>query len=199
MRFHLKIANGSAIVATIQWFADKKIGDLLISEDKHATTIVIGLRTEFLDQANSAFVNQIEDFVLKLKRTPSGENPLSMPAGLEIAVSGSATFGRDMMRESKDSAKSTEKWTIILVVGLLIVIYRAPMLAMIPLITVAVSTIVSVSLLAVAARAGWISLFNGIETYVTVLIYGAGVDYCLFLIARYREELDGGQTIEESQ
>jgi len=190
-------ANGTKLVDTIQWFADRKIGDLLISEDKHATTIVIGLRTEFLDQANSKFVNEIEAFVQKLNRTPS-ENALSMPAGLEIAVSGSATFGRDMMRESRNSAKSTEKWTIILVVGLLIAIYRAPMLAMIPLITVAVSTLVSLKLLSVAAQAGWISLFNGIETYVTVLIYGAGVDYCLFLIARYREELSGGQTIEES-
>lgn len=185
------------IVQRIQWFADRKIGDLLISEDKQATTIVIGLSTEFLNQANAGLVRKVEKLVEDLSRTPSEENS-SLPAGMEICVSGSATFGRDMIQESKNSAESTEKWTVILVVGLLIVIYRAPMLAMIPLITVAVSTAVSLSVLAIAARAGWVSLFNGIETYVTVLIYGAGVDYCLFLIARYREELDGGQTIEEA-
>jgi len=190
-------AADSNIVQRIQWFADRKIGDLLISEDKQATSIVIGLSTEFLDQANAGVVAKVEKLVHDLSRTPSGENT-SLPAGMEICISGSATFGRDMILESKNSAKSTEKWTVILVVGLLIVIYRAPMLAMIPLITVAVSTAVSISLLAIAARAGLISLFNGIETYVTVLIYGAGVDYCLFLIARYREELDGGQTIEDS-
>ncbi len=27
-----------------------------------------------------------------------------------------------------------------------------------------------------------------------MLCYGAGVDYCLFLIARFKEELDEGQT-----
>jgi uncharacterized membrane protein YdfJ with MMPL/SSD domain len=185
------------IVQGITWFADKKIGDLLISEDKQATTIVMGLSTEFLDQQNTDVVDQVEKFVEQLSRTPAGQET-SLPAGLEISISGSATFGRDMIREAKNSAKSTEKWTVILVVGLLILIYRSPALAMIPLITVAVSTAVSLTLLSIAASAGIISLFNGIETYVTVLIYGAGVDYCLFLIARYREEIDGGQTIEDA-
>ncbi|MFO0979150.1 MAG: MMPL family transporter [Planctomycetaceae bacterium] len=189
--------DATRIVQNITWFADRKIGDLLISEDKQATTIVLGLTTEFLDQANVALVDKVEEFVKQLSRNPKGHED-SLPAGLEIAVSGSATFGRDMMMESRNSAKSTEKWTVILVVALLIAIYRAPMLAMIPLVTVAVSTAVSLSCLALMARAGWLSLFNGIETYVTVLVYGAGVDYCLFLIARYREELDGGQTIEEA-
>jgi uncharacterized membrane protein YdfJ with MMPL/SSD domain len=189
--------SSNRIVERITWFDDRKIGDLLISEDKQATTIVIGLRTEFLDQANREVVGDVEEFVQQLSRTPKGQEA-SLPPGLEIAISGSATFGRDMIREAANSAKSTEKWTIILVVGLLIVIYRAPALAMIPLVTVAVSTAVSLKALAIAASFGWVSLFNGVETYVTVLIYGAGVDYCLFLIARYREELDGGETIEEA-
>lgn len=185
------------LVERITWFDDTKIGDLLKSEDNQATTIVLGLKTEFLDQANIKLVDRVESFVKQLSLTHASEET-SLPGGLEISISGSATFGRDMIREGANSAKSTEKWTVILVVGLLILIYRAPALAMIPLITVAVSTSVSLCLLAMAARMGIISLFNGVETYVTVLIYGAGVDYCLFLIARYREELDGGETIEEA-
>jgi RND superfamily putative drug exporter len=190
-------AGSSNIVQSIAWFEDRKVGDLLISEDKQATSIVLWLTTEFLNQANVRIVNGVEQFVKDLSRIPSGQVN-SLPPGLEIAVSGSATFGRDMMQESAKSAKSTEDWTVILVVVLLIAIYRAPMLAIIPLITVGVATSVSRKLLAIGAEQGWVSLFNGIETYVTVLVYGAGVDYCLFLIARYREELDGGLTIEES-
>ncbi|MFM7036433.1 MAG: MMPL family transporter [Planctomycetaceae bacterium] len=185
------------LVQEIMSFEDRKVGDLLISEDRQATSIVLSMTTEFLDQANRPLVDSVEKFIRDLSRIPSGQ-PDSLPAGLEISISGSATFGRDMMLESAKSAKSTEHWTVILVVVLLIGIYRAPMLAFIPLATVAVATAVSRSLLAVAAQHGIINLFNGIETYVTVLVYGAGVDYCLFLIARYREELDGGQTIEEA-
>ena len=185
------------IVQGIDSFEEKRVGEMYISDDKQATSIVVWLRTEFLDQSNSKIVDKVEAFVNKLKHTPDTVES-SLPAGMEIALSGTATFGRDMIQESRKSAKSTEKWTVILVVALLIVIYRAPALAMIPLITVAVSTIISMKLLILMAQAGWITLFNGIETYVTVLVYGAGVDYCLFLVARYREELDGGLTIEDA-
>ena len=191
-------AAKARIAQGIDSFEDKRVGELYISDNKQATSIVVSLRTEFLDQSNTDLVDEVEAFVNKLKHTPTDTNEPSLPAGKEIALSGTATFGRDMIQESRNSAKSTEKWTVILVVGLLIVIYRAPALAMIPLITVAVSTIISMNLLILMAQAGWITLFNGIETYVTVLVYGAGVDYCLFLVARYREELDGGLTIEDA-
>ena len=196
----------SQIVHNIQWFEDPKIGDLLDSEDGKASLIVVQLKTEFLDQANAELVNLVEEFIERLYRTPvrpggQGEESQvtqTIPAGLDVAISGSATFGRDMIVESQKSAKATEHWTVILVVILLIAIYRAPLLALIPLITVAVSTAVAISLLAISAQQGWVSLFNGIETYVTVVVYGAGIDYGLFLMARYREELDDGATIEEA-
>ena len=190
-------AAKTRVAQGIDSFEDKRVGEMYISDNKQATSIVVWLRTEFLDQSNSKIVDKVEAFVNKLKHTPDTVES-SLPAGMEIALSGTATFGRDMIQESRKSAKSTEKWTVILVVGLLIIIYRAPALAMIPLITVAVSTIISMKLLILMAQAGWITLFNGIETYVTVLVYGAGVDYCLFLVARYREELDGGLTIEDA-
>lgn len=186
------------VVQEIVTFETKHVGDMFVSDDKQATSIVVWLRTEFLNQSNTGLVDKIEAFVNKLKHTPKETGEPSLPAGMEISLSGTATFGRDMMVESRNSAKSTEKWTVLLVVGLLIVIYRAPALAIIPLVTVAVSTIISMKLLILMAQAGWITLFNGIETYVTVLVYGAGVDYCLFLVARYREELDSGLTIEDA-
>ncbi len=45
-------------------------------------------------------------------------------------------------------------------------------------------------------------VFTGIEIYITIILYGTGVDYCLFLIARYQEErergTDCGEAIAES-
>ncbi|MEZ6059936.1 MAG: MMPL family transporter [Planctomycetaceae bacterium] len=187
-----------AIVNKLSWYGvNPYVGDLYDSTDGQGSLIVMELRSEFLDQANNALIARVEDFLEELRREPAGSS-LAIPRGLDIAFSGSATFGRDMLQAQRESARATERWTIILVVCLLLIIYRAPLLALIPLMTVAVATTITLKLLAIGAQFGLVKLFNGIEPYVTVLVYGAGVDYCLFLIARYREELDGGAAIEEA-
>ncbi|MFP6765475.1 MAG: MMPL family transporter, partial [Planctomycetaceae bacterium] len=174
--------------------------NILDSADGRATMVVIELKTEFFDASNAPLIQAIEQLI-----APEGElyaatrvvqersKPL-VPEGLRLALSGSATVGRDMIREAADSSKATEFWTVLLVIALLIIIYRSPVLALIPLITVAVATEFSLALLTILAENGWVGLFNGIEVYVKVLCYGAGVDYCLFLIARFKEELDALDT-----
>lgn len=184
-----------SIIARVRDHSDKGIGSLLLSEDKQASLVYVELTTEFLDYGNGPTIERIESLVGK-----NGElrNERLIPPGLAISISGSATVGRDMRRATTESAKSTELWTVILVMTLLVIIYRAPVLSTIPLITVAVATTISLKLLAVLGKAGIVNLFDGIEVYVTVLVYGAGVDYCLFLIARYKEELDNGATYDEA-
>lgn len=170
--------------------------NILDSADGRATMVVIELKTEFFDASNTPLIDEIEALIAREGRLYSqrivvdGKERPIVPEGLRMALSGSATVGRDMIREGAESSKATELWTVLLVIALLILIYRSPVLALIPLITVAVATEFSLALLALLAQAGWLGLFNGIEVYVKVLCYGAGVDYCLFLIARFKEELD---------
>jgi len=66
------------------------------------------------------------------------------------------------------------------------------------LVTVGLGVSLTKFLLATLAGWGWITVFSGLETYVTVVVYGAGVDYCLFLIARYKEELGNGASFDEA-
>src|SRR5690606_22875019 len=73
-----------------------------------------------------------------------------------------------------------------------LLIYRAPLLALVPLVTVGISVELSKALLRIMAGGEWIGLFTGLDVDVTVVVYGAGGEYCLFLIARYKEELDHG-------
>ena len=178
----------------IKTFATTGWQKILDSSDGTATMIVINLETEFFNHRNIPLIDAIADLIERdgviHQKDASGKSPV--PPGLELALSGSATVGRDMMRAATESSKATELWTVILVVALLLLIYRAPVLAIIPLATVGVATAVSLAFLTILAEYGILSLFNGIEVYVTVLCYGAGVDYCLFLIARFKEELDDG-------
>ena len=189
-----------AVEKKIKTFATTGWQKILDSSDGTATMIVINLKTEFFNAQNIPLIDAIADLIERdsdlYNRDASGKIPV--PPGLELALSGSATVGRDMMRAATESSKATELWTVILVVALLLLIYRAPVLAIIPLATVAVSVEFSLALLSVLADHGILSLFNGIETYVTILCYGAGVDYCLFLIARFKEELDDGVETAEA-
>ena len=48
------------------------------------------------------------------------------PAGLELGVTGSAALGADMLAATNQSIRSTETWTVVLVVLILLVVYQAP-------------------------------------------------------------------------
>jgi putative drug exporter of the RND superfamily len=185
------------LVQGIWSLGDRKIGPMLTSPDNHATLVALELKTEFLDRANALIIKEIEDHVRDITDRRK-QRELNVPVGLDIAISGSATVGRDMLYNEESSAAKTELFTKFLVIVLLLIIYRAPLLALIPLLTVGLAVEVAIHLLRVMADWGWVGLFNGIEVYVTVVTYGAGVDYCLFLIARYKEELDRGHTVAEA-
>ena len=179
----------------VRTFTDKSIGRLLISEDNKATLVMVELPTDFMDARNAEIIRRVEELT-----GPEGElhKQRLVPPGLQLDLSGSATVGWDMIHAAKESADATELWTILLVVILLVIIYRSPLLALIPLLTVFVAVKTALALMAWMAWLGWIELFRGIEIYTTVLAYGAGVDYCLFLTARYKEELDEGCEIGEA-
>ncbi len=179
--------------SAVRTYRDKTIGRFLSSEDGRATLVVMDLDREFLDSDNAPIVRRVEDLVFH-----DPEFRKSWPPGLEMYVSGTAVVGRDMLKAAKDSAKKTELYTVVLVIGLLILIYRAPLLALVPLITVAIAVNLTINLLCIFAQHGWVVLFSGFESYVTVLLYGAGVDYCLFLIARYKEESDQGIPVRQA-
>lgn len=161
-------------------------GKLLDSENGQSTLVVMQLTTEFLDRSNALLISEVERLLAE------EEFQAKKPSGLALDLSGSAVVGRDVLRAEEESARHTETLTKFLVIVLLLGIYRAPLLALIPLITVGLSVELTKRLLSLLAGWGWIGVFTGLEVYVTVVVYGAGVDYCLFLIARYREELDRG-------
>ncbi len=180
------------IISQVRTFRDPHAGKLLTSSDNKAVMFIVELSTEFMDGRNRVPVGAIEQILADEQFSKK------IPAGLSIYLSGEATVGRDMIDAAKNSAKATEWLTLVLVIVLLGAIYRAPLMALIPLITVVVAVKLTMSVLIMLAVQKWVGLFQGIETYVAVLMYGAGVDYCLFLIARYKEEIDAGASYDEA-
>lgn len=79
--------------------------------------------------------------------------------------------------------------TVLLVLLILLLIYRSPILAILPLIAVGFAFTVISPILGAFAHLGWITVDAQSISIMTVLLFGAGTDYCLFLIARFRQLL----------
>ncbi len=121
------------------------------------------------------------------------------PAGLTLAITGSAAVGRDSNTAANESVEATTVATIVLVVVILLVVYRSPILALIPLATIALSAWTALMLIALMARPPFhFQVINVTKVFVIVVLFGAGTDYCLFLIARYREELARGLSRDDA-
>jgi RND superfamily putative drug exporter len=185
-------ADKGTLVARIHTPADEATEVLLVSPDRQASLAVIELTTSFIDPRNNPVVAAVEKAVGRLR------DEKAIPAGLAIEVTGIATAGRDLLQAEKKSIRAIEQWTFIIVSVLLLVIYRAPLVALIPLATVFVAVQTALNCLALLASAGILDLDRDARIFITVLAYGAGVDYCVFLSARFREELESGATAGEA-
>ena len=110
------------------------------------------------------------------------------PDGLAAHFSGEAGIGADLVATVAESTDRTTIVTVVLVIALLLIIYRSPLAILIPLITITLAYLVARGVLGYLAQAGW-QLSSLLDSYMVVLVFGAGTDYSLFFISRFREEL----------
>lgn len=97
------------------------------------------------------------------------------------------------------SIDSTLLTTTLLVVSLiLIVVYRSPLLWILPLFTAVTALSLAGTVVYYLAKAGTIDLNGQSQGILSVLVLGAATDYALLLIARYREELHHHESRYES-
>ncbi|GAB3793336.1 MMPL family transporter [Nocardioides ungokensis] len=112
-----------------------------------------------------------------------------LPDGLRAQVTGGPAFVVDLSKVF-DGADVTLLITTASVVALLLLLtYRSPWLWLVPLTVVAVADQVAAKLLAVGTHVLDFQTDGATTGITSVLVFGAGTNYALLLIARYREEL----------
>ncbi|VDM87938.1 Membrane protein YdfJ [Mycobacterium basiliense] len=112
-----------------------------------------------------------------------------LPASLQAHVTGGPAFGADIANAFRDANITLLAVTASVVALLLIVTYRSPVLWLLPLLVIGFADRVAASVgTAVASLTGL--NFDGSTSGITsVLVFGAGTNYALLLISRYRQEL----------
>jgi RND superfamily putative drug exporter len=108
--------------------------------------------------------------------------------GLEAKITGGAGFSADAIEVFEGINGTLLLAALSLVIFLLIVIYRSPMFFLIPLIAVIFAETLSRSLGYGLSELG-VTINGQSSSIMSVLVLGAGTDYALLLVSRYREEL----------
>jgi RND superfamily putative drug exporter len=108
--------------------------------------------------------------------------------GLEARITGGAGFSADAIEVFEGINGTLLLAALSLVIFLLIVIYRSPMFFFIPLAAVLFAETLSRSIGYGVSELG-VTINGQSSSIMSVLVLGAGTDYALLLVARYREEL----------
>ncbi len=149
----------------------------LLSADGTTTMILVPIAGAQTDPAFGATVDRVR----AIAGTGRG--------ALQIRVTGPAGIIRDAVKVFASANIVLLLVTVALILVLLLAIYRSPLLALLPLLAVGLAIQVTDAVGALLARAGLLAVDAQSAAIMTVLLFGAGTDYCLFIVARYREHL----------
>ncbi len=110
------------------------------------------------------------------------------PPAVQVEITGSAGFAADAIDVFSSINGTLLLGTATLVLILLILIYRSPIFWLIPFFAVLVAEVGSRGLGYLLSELG-VTITGQTSSILTVLVFGAGTDYALLIVARHREEL----------
>ena len=185
----LSLTGATPIVDPFSAQARKPLGDVAriahgvgpISRDGRAALVVLAIDAEDRG-AIAGGVGKIRRYLAEHR-----------PAGVKAYVTGPGGIAADLDRVANEAGETLLIATLALVLVLLLIVYRAPLLALLPLLTVGTAYLGAIGIAYLLIEAGWIVVNIEGTFLLLVLIFGAGTDYSLLLVHRYREELDTGK------
>jgi RND superfamily putative drug exporter len=111
------------------------------------------------------------------------------PGGLSVHITGLAGNAADSAKAFKGIDSTLLYATLAVVIVLLLLTYRSPVLWLLPVLSAGVALITAEAVIYLLATHAGLTVNAQSAGILTVLVLGAGTDYALLLIARYREEL----------
>ncbi|MZD04678.1 MMPL family transporter [Streptomyces sp. SID5785] len=112
---------------------------------------------------------------------------------LTAGVTGSAATALDEADASSRAGLLVGVGTIVIIVVLLLLIFRSPIIALLPVVLIGLISPLATGLIASANKAFDMKADSSIQELLTVVLFGVGTDYILFLLFRYREALRTGE------
>ncbi|MCK5926872.1 MAG: MMPL family transporter [Nocardioides sp.] len=153
----------------------------MTSEDGEATYLVVGLRSALGSPASDEDVRWLRAVV----------EDLDAPSGTQIHVTGDPAMITDLTTAVNDASLKITAVSLLLLVGILWFVYRRMATVLVSLATIGVALLCTRGALAWAGEHG-LALSTYTDAFVVAITLGAGTDYCVFLLSRFREEYGDG-------
>jgi RND superfamily putative drug exporter len=148
------------------------------SEDGHAVLVAVALRDEL--NASSGYVTEIE---AEVERGP-----------FLVEASGDVAIARDLKDRLDHDLRRADLISLPLALILLLLVFGSVTAALIPLGAGVLSIVSGLGALFVLSRLTDVSQYGA--NIVTLIGLGLAIDYSLFMVSRFREELKRGQGAE---
>lgn len=145
----------------------------------------------FSEDKTTAMIPLIYDASMESTDLQSSNEELSKiveDSDLEMYITGPAGIAADALEMFSRADVVLIMATVGIILILLIVIYRSPLLALIPLLAASFVYMVANQILGIMGKYG-VEIGNETLSIMSILLFATVIDYSLFVFSRYREEL----------
>lgn len=156
------------------------------SEDGQAILVTVLLSEE---KTTDALPNGESPVLAIVESLSEAATETAEPVGLESYVTGPGGLLADLISVFGAIDGALLLATALVVTFILILVYRSPFLWVIPLVSAGFALALASSVVYFLAKNDVLSLNGQSQGILTVLVFGAGTDYALLTVSRYREEL----------
>ena len=136
----------------------------------------------------AAFTPDVRDFIADVMEA-TGFN------GAEY-LTGTSAMTYDMEHNALEDISKIDPFTVLMILILVGLFFRSFVSSGIPPMTIGVAFVVAMALIFILGQ--YMNIFYITNMMILVSMMGAGCDYCIFIIARYREELRAGLSHDDA-
>ncbi|MFJ1702430.1 MMPL family transporter [Kitasatospora sp. NPDC088346] len=194
----LDAADTAAMGKVVQGLTDKHVkmvetilpvSEQSTSKDGRYALSMVGM------EKNSAHKPEAADSAKELR---DEAKKLAEGTNLKVQLGGQAAQNLDQQDSSKLANMLIGVGTIVIILLTLGIIFRSPIIALLPVLSIFVFSMVANGLIADASKAFGLKADSSVSAILIIVLFGVGTDYFLFLMFRYRERLRAGDDRKEA-
>lgn len=167
--------NGLSFVQD-RWTVAAGAASAFLSHDRSTEFAVVGFHQSDVNPATAKALSTVEGSFR------------AAPPGLRVYYTGDVPIMQDNIRISQQGVNRTAAVTVLLVLLILVLVLRSALAPLVNLFTIGLSFLITSGVDAYLGRYG-LPLTTFTQTFLIAVLFGAGTDYAIILLNRFREEL----------